>query len=123
MEDRKVAVNFLQVGQVCRVSVCHRLIFSSGVTFFNSLDMNTSTNKQTNPCMHECMSACVRVGVFTPGMAADDVGEYLWQARGVFEVFFRVVPVDSALCVAIPVFLSLGQVVIARLHCCQQEPL
>lgn len=56
-------------------------------------------------------------------MAADDVGEDLWKARGVFEVFFRVVPVDGALRVAIPVFLSLGQVVIARLHGCQQAPL
>lgn len=69
------------------------------------------------------MSARVRVGVSTPGMAADNVGEDLWQARGVFEVFIGVVPVDGALCVAISVFLSLGQVVIARIHGCQQARL
>lgn len=63
------------------------------------------------------------MGVFTPGVAAHDVREDLRQARGVFEVFFRVVPVDGALCVAVPVCLSLGQVVIARLHSCQQPPL
>lgn len=56
-------------------------------------------------------------------MAADDVGEDLRQAGRVFEVFFGVVPVDGALCVAIPVSLSLSQFVIARVHGCQQAPL
>lgn len=74
--------------------------------------MNTPLNKQTR--VDVC---CVHVGV--PGMAADDVGEDLRQARRVFEVFFRVVPVDGALCVTIPVFLSLSQHVIAGLHGCQ----
>lgn len=55
----------------------------------------------------------MRLCAYIPDMAANNVREDLRQVRRVFEVFFRVIPVDGALCVTIPAFLLLSQLVIA----------
>lgn len=72
-----------------------------------------------NTAMNKLIHVCSGLGFQIPGMAVNNVGEDLRQAWRVFEVLFRVVPVDGALSVPISVFLSLSQLVIAGVHGCQ----